>query len=198
MTAAVLRRWAGLLVAAVLAGCAPSAQITLLPQAQGTSAVEVRTRTATTVLSTPYAQAAVQPDGQVQTVQRDAAQVQARYGQLLSVQPAADQHFTLYFESGGTVLTAESQATLETILEQATQRPGGAIVVTGHTDRVGTVPANDALSLQRAQSIRELLIAKGFDARRVEAVGRGEREPAVATDDEVAESRNRRTTIIVR
>jgi outer membrane protein OmpA-like peptidoglycan-associated protein len=58
--------------------------------------------------------------------------------------------------------------------------------------------ANDALSLRRAQATRELLISRGFDARRVQAVGRGERQPAVATDDEVAEPRNRRTEIIVR
>ena len=42
------------------------------------------------------------------------------------------------------------------------------------------------------------MIADGFDPNRITAAGRGERDPAVATDDEVAEPRNRRTEVIVR
>ena len=74
----------------------------------------------------------------------------------------------------------------------------GEIVVVGHTDRVGTVESNDALSLQRAQAVRQLFIDRGFDPARVDAVGRGEREPLVPTDDELDEPRNRRTEIVVR
>jgi hypothetical protein len=67
------------------------------------------------------------------------------------------------------------------VLAQARARPGGEIVVTGHTDRVGSMESNDALSLQRARAIRERIIADGFDPNRIMAVGRGEREPAVDT-----------------
>lgn len=187
-----------LLGATLLAGCAPVSQVILLPQERAGSAVEVRARGAQTVLATPYAEANVSRDGAIDTGQTDARQVQARYGQLLSVQPAPPRTFTLYFQSGGTAFTPESEAELDTVLQQATQRPGGEIVVVGHTDRVGSEAANDALSLRRAQATRELLIARGFDARRIEAVGRGERDPAVPTADEVAEPRNRRTEIVVR
>ncbi len=68
----------------------------------------------------------------------------------------------------------------------------------GHTDRVGTLEANDALSLRRAEAVRALIIERGFEAARVRAVGRGERQPLVATDDEVDEPRNRRVEIVVR
>lgn len=187
-----------LLGATLLAGCAPVSQVILLPQERAGSAVEVRAQAAQAVLATPYAEANVSRDGAIETGQTDARQVQARYGQLLSVQPAPPRTFTLYFQSGGTAFTPESEAELDTVLQQATQRPGGEIVVVGHTDRVGSEAANDALSLRRAQATRELLIARGFDARRIEAVGRGERDPAVPTADEVAEPRNRRTEIVVR
>ena len=80
----------------------------------------------------------------------------------------------------------------------ARERPGGEIVVIGRTDRVGSAQSNDALSLPRARAIREKVIADGFDPNRITAAGRGERDPAVATDDEVAEPRNRRTEVIVR
>jgi len=76
--------------------------------------------------------------------------------------------------------------------------PAAEVVVTGHTDRVGSVEANDRLSLARAEAVRDLLVAAGVARSAVTAVGRGEREPAVPTADEVAEARNRRVEIKIR
>jgi len=187
------------LIALLCAGCAaPATRVVLLPQARGTGAVEVTTSTTSQRLDRGYAEAAVQGSGAIALEQLDAEQVQSRHGPLLAVQPAPAQDFTLYFETGGTELTAQSQADLKTVLAQAGARPGGEIVVVGHTDRVGSVESNDALSLKRARAIRERIIADGFDPNRIMAVGRGEREPAVDTPDEVAEPRNRRSEVIVR
>jgi flagellar motor protein MotB len=41
-------------------------------------------------------------------------------------------------------------------------------------------------------------VSRGFNAGLIEAVGRGEREPAVPTADDVDEPRNRRVEILVR
>ncbi len=82
--------------------------------------------------------------------------------------------------------------------ERARTRAGGEIVITGHTDRQGSVADNDRLSLQRAQAVRALLIERGFAAELVQAIGRGEREPLLATEDEVVEPRNRRADVLVR
>ncbi len=180
------------------AGCAPATRVVLLPQPDAaTGSVEVASGASSAVLTHPY-EAAVVGRRSVSTEQRDQAWVQQRYGQLLAAQPPAVQRFRLYFEVGGAQLTPESTNQLAEVLEQAMARPGGEIVVIGHTDRVGTLQANDSLSLQRAQAIRELLIQRGFDAARIEAVGRGEREPLIDTADEVLEPRNRRVEIVVR
>ena len=72
------------------------------------------------------------------------------------------------------------------------------IVVVGHTDRVGTDQQNDVLSLQRAERVRQELVRLGVDPNSMSTVGRGEREPLVPTDDEVAQPRNRRVEITVR
>ena len=48
------------------------------------------------------------------------------------------------------------------------------------------------------RAIRDLLVARGFDASRVDAVGRGEREPIVVTPDNTPEPRNRRAEITIR
>jgi outer membrane protein OmpA-like peptidoglycan-associated protein len=72
------------------------------------------------------------------------------------------------------------------------------VVVIGHTDRVGNTQYNDRLSLQRAERVRDELVRLGLAARRIRITGRGEREPLVATDDEIPEPRNRRVEINVR
>jgi outer membrane protein OmpA-like peptidoglycan-associated protein len=117
---------------------------------------------------------------------------------LLTLQPQAPERFVLQFEPGTSQLTAASQSQLADVIARAKERAGGEIVVTGHTDRQGTQEANDKLSLERAQAIRTLLIERGFKAELIEAVGRGEREPLVPTEDEVAEPRNRRAELLVR
>ena len=182
-----------------LAACAPATRVVLLPQ-EGvpTAAVTVQARQGQVVLAQPYAVAEVASSGSVDTAQTDAQQVEKRYGQLLSVQPAAEQRFTLLFMPGGAQLTPESSAELADVLARATERPGGEVIIIGHTDRVGSVESNDTLSLQRAQAVRQLVIDRGFDPNRVEAVGRGEREPVVQTADEVEEPKNRRAEIVVR
>ena len=195
------RRLIALLAPALLslAACAPATRVVLLPQ-EGvpTAAVTVQARQGQVVLAQPYAVAEVASSGSVDTAQTDAQQVEKRYGQLLSVQPAAEQRFTLLFMPGGAQLTLESSAELADVLARATERPGGEVIIIGHTDRVGSVESNDTLSLQRAQAVRQLVIDRGFDPNRVEAVGRGEREPVVQTADEVEEPKNRRAEIVVR
>ena len=142
--------------------------------------------------------AAVQRQGRVDREQTTAEAVQKQHGALLALPLAQAQRFVLQFEPGTATLTPDSQAQLPAILSQARALPGGELVVVGHTDRTGSPQANDVLSLQRAQAVRNLLIAQGFQPELVEAVGRGEREPAVPTEANVDEPRNRRAEIIVR
>lgn len=191
------------LLALLAAGCAPATRVVLLPQdssaaSASSSSVHVSAAGSAVTLSSAYATASVGAGQGVQAGQTDAQAVEKRYAQLLAVQPPAPLHFTLYFEPGTSQLTAESMSQLHDLLTRATARAGSDIVVTGHTDSVGTLESNDRLSLQRASAVRELIISRGFDANHVEAVGRGEREPVIATPDETDEPRNRRADIVVR
>ena len=87
---------------------------------------------------------------------------------------------------------------IQQIFAEIARRPAPEIAVIGHTDRVGSVQSNDALSLRRAQKIRDDMVKLGVPADQIQVAGRGEREPLVATEDEVAEPRNRRVEISVR
>jgi outer membrane protein OmpA-like peptidoglycan-associated protein len=54
-----------------------------------------------------------------------------------------------------------------------------AVTVTGHTDRIGSDAHNNALSLQRAQTVREMFIRGGLEPGIVRAVGAGKTNPVV-------------------
>jgi outer membrane protein OmpA-like peptidoglycan-associated protein len=91
-----------------------------------------------------------------------------------------------------------SRPTLEMIKAEIAKRPGAEVQVTGHTDTLGSDDDNDRLSMKRAAEIEEVLANEGLPREMLSAVGRGERELAVATDDNVANAENRRVQVIVR
>lgn len=197
-------------VAVLAAGCSglrpaatPTLRVVLLPQSDPTgqpraTAVEVKSGESALVLNTPFALA--ERNGKGQLTQRTATidEVQARYGDVLKIQPPSPETLVLRFLPGTSQLTPESETELPKLIALARARAGGEILVVGHTDRQGTVEANDALSLKRAQAIAGLLVAQGFSPELISARGRGEREPLVPTADEVVEPRNRRAEVIVR
>lgn len=186
-------------VAVLLSACAPATRITLLPQSSGApSAVVVSTGQGVQVLAQLYAVAEVNRSGSIGLDATTAEAVRERHSELLALQPPAPQRFMLQFEPGRSLLMPGSQALLPEVITRALSRPGGEIVITGHTDHQGPLDANDRLSLEREQAVRALLIERGFPPERIDAVGRGEREPVVATEDEVVEPRNRRAEVLVR
>lgn len=190
------------LSAALLAACAAPAtdRVTLLPGEHGraTGGLVVQSPRAELLLNQPYAQATVAADGQVQAATTTAEAVKARYGGLLAQQPPRPRLWVVYFESGSNRLTGESERVLAELQQAWAAQPASELVLTGHTDSVGAQADNDQLSLQRAQALRDSLLAMGFEAARVTAAGRGERELLVPTADEVAEPRNRRVEIKLR
>jgi outer membrane protein OmpA-like peptidoglycan-associated protein len=121
-----------------------------------------------------------------------------RYAKLTQVLPPPAAHFTLYFFEGSTKLTPPSEPELRKVFAELAKRPGAEVQITGHTDTVGSLTDNDALSLKRAQEIREALALQGLKLTITRAVGRGERELLVPTPDSTEEPRNRRVEIIVR
>jgi len=184
---------------ALLGACAPQTRVILLPQANAEpSGVEVRVGDRVQVLTKPYQVAEVGQRGGIEVQTISAEQVLRDFPRLLNLQPSAPESFRLEFMPGSSDLTSASLEQLSTVVARAQARSGGDIVVTGHTDRVGSIEANDRLSLRRAQAVRNLLIERGFKPELIEAVGRGEREPLVDTPDEVAEPRNRRAEVTVR
>jgi outer membrane protein OmpA-like peptidoglycan-associated protein len=178
---------------------APEDLIVLLPGQDGkTGAVSVTHGSEQRILDAPYATARVGVDGGLQTGVATEAEVGRIWGDALASQPPRPVSFLLYFLEAKDELTPESERVIQQIFAEIGRRPAPEIAVIGHTDRVGSVQSNDALSLRRAQKIRDDMVKLGVPADQIQVAGRGEREPLVATEDEVAEPRNRRVEISVR
>jgi OmpA-OmpF porin, OOP family len=57
----------------------------------------------------------------------------------------------------------------------------GAIVVTGHTDRIGSLKYNMALSERRAVVVKDYIVAKGIDQKLIFWEGKGPKQPIPVT-----------------
>lgn len=188
-----------LLAAALLvAGCA-SERVILLPSTDGwPSGVIVRDKNGEFLLDQPYA-AIVRRSGSLSSYQSSASEVKERFADALAALPPRASSYTVYFMQGSSdTLTPESLLAFEKVKADLAARPAGEIMVIGHTDRVGSVQSNDAFSIKRAATVRELLVKAGVKPGMIEIAGRGEREPLLPTEDEVAEAKNRRVEISVR
>ena len=78
-------------------------------------------------------------------------------------------------------LREEGKSELDAAAEKIKAHPALTLVlVTGHTDRIGSEAYNQKLSEKRANQVKEYLVAQGVDASRLQAVGKGESEPVAA------------------
>jgi outer membrane protein OmpA-like peptidoglycan-associated protein len=195
------RHRAALLAALVIGGCATPSQdlVVLLPDKEGkVGTVVVQNPKGNTVLNTAYATARTTSDGGVQRGMASQSEVKDVFGNALAAQPPRPISFIFYFESGSDEFTEQSKQEVRRLLAEMARRQAPDIIAIGHTDLVGPDPSNDALSLQRAERVKSILVGMGIPAERILTAGRGRREPLISTADGVSEPRNRRVEISVR
>ena len=76
------------------------------------------------------------------------------------------------------------QPKLDELADMLVKNPSiTGIVVTGHTDRLGTDKINKALSQRRADAVKSYLVGKGVAANRIQAVGKGSTQPVKTCTD---------------
>lgn len=77
-------------------------------------------------------------------------------------------------------LNGDSVAVLDDVVAKLKDHPEfDVVLVTGHTDRIGSDQYNQKLSEKRAEAIKQHLVSHGIDASRLRAVGKGESQPLV-------------------
>ena len=186
-----------------VSGCEPirrPTRIILLPDSDGkVGAIVVKNPMGEQVLDQAYSGLQSTPGSALQRTNATEASVKARYGDVLEARSPQPVTFVVRFETGSaTQLTAESADVIHQLKETLAQWPAPQLMVVGHTDKVGADQENDDLSLKRAQTVSQQLVALGIPAARIDTAGRGEREPLVPTEDGVANATNRRVEITVR
>jgi outer membrane protein OmpA-like peptidoglycan-associated protein len=173
--------------------------VVLLPGADGhVGTVVVERRGERTVLNQAYAASRIVGGSPPREERMSAAEIRSEFAIVLGALPEQPKSFLVYFLEETDEFTAESRIEFEKILAQLRERAAPDVVVIGHTDRAGSTQFNDRLSLKRAERVRGELAKLGIPETRIQAAGRGEREPLVLTDDGIAEPRNRRVEINVR
>lgn len=183
----------------MLGACAQKGTTVILLPAQddATAAVAVRQDGKEVVLDRPYA--AVKPSAQgLEPYTSNPREVEAKFGPALAALPGRPTSFVLHFIEGKDEFSDQSKPLVDAVFSEIAKRPVPDVVVIGHTDTVGSEKTNDALALQRAETVRSELIRRGVAPENVRAIGRGKRDLLVATPDGVAEQRNRRVEILVR
>jgi OOP family OmpA-OmpF porin len=113
------------------------------------------------------------------------------------VQQVAPGTYIVLFDFDRSNINTAGQAVIDQVLADAARMGTVNISATGHADRSGSEDYNMALSLRRADSVREALIAGGVSPDAITVAGRGESEPAVPTPDGVKEQANRRVEIVL-
>lgn len=207
MTRALTRSAALALTVALLPGCCwlwrpsgPETVVVVVPSRHDghVGSVVVTKGEERQVLDSAYATARVRNRGHVHKTALNTEDVDKLFAEASAALPRRAMSFTLNFVLAKQDLTPESLEKLNQVLTEAAGWEAAEIMVTGHTDRMGTDENNDALSLKRAESVRQMLLRRGANAATVHAIGMGEREPVTPTDDGVAEDSNRRVEVTIR
>lgn len=100
------------------------------------------------------------------------------------------------FDVNSAVIRPESEQVLSDLYDGLIADGVAIVSVEGHTSTEGSDQYNQDLSERRAQAVVDDLVARGFDAASISAVGKGETEPLFSPDDnESARSLNRRVEI---
>ncbi len=85
-------------------------------------------------------------------------------------------------------MTADNKADLDKFiadLQKATKARApvqfGAVIVTGHTDRIGSMKYNMKLSEKRAITVKDYIVSKGIDQKLIFWEGKGPKQPIPVT-----------------
>jgi OmpA-OmpF porin, OOP family len=105
--------------------------------------------------------------------------------------------YMVFFDWDQSNLSAQAISTIHQVSAAYKQKGSARVTATGHTDKSGPDDYNMALSLRRANAVKDALVRDGVPATAIAVVGRGESQPLVPTADGVREPQNRRVEIVM-
>ncbi|EXS11565.1 ompA family protein [Acinetobacter sp. 883425] len=103
----------------------------------------------------------------------------------------------LLFDFNNAQLKQSHEAELVRLANQLNKYDLNKLKIVGHTDDVGEATYNQKLSEERAQSVANLFLTRGFKKENIYVIGRGSTQPYVPNTTNETRAINRRVAIVV-
>lgn len=128
---------------------------------------------------------------------------QATRGTGVQVTQTADNQLKLEvpsdisFDVGRADIKPNFAPVLDRFAQTLNQNPATTVRIVGHTDSTGSDAINNPLSVNRAASTRDYLVARGVSQQRIGIDGRGSQQPIADNSSDAGRARNRRVEIFI-
>ncbi len=103
----------------------------------------------------------------------------------------------LLFDFNDATLKQSHEAELVRLANQLNKYDLNKLKIVGHTDDVGNPEYNQKLSEERAQSVANLFLTRGFKKENIYVIGRGSTQPYVPNTTNENRAINRRVAIVI-
>jgi outer membrane protein OmpA-like peptidoglycan-associated protein len=103
----------------------------------------------------------------------------------------------LHYKTNSAEITSESKAVLDAFAVYLLDHESMHVEIQGYTDNVGNPKDNEALSRDRAYSVKQYLEEQKVPGKRVSAQGFGPNKPIADNKTEVGRAQNRRTEFVI-
>ncbi|MBW6500993.1 MAG: OmpA family protein [Bacteroidales bacterium] len=142
-------------------------------------------------------QPAMQGAVTVQTIPQPEAEIAEPPAPPVEVMPG---ELMVSFDFDQSVFTSDQQtdSRIAEYKEWTGKHSGSVIVVTGHTDNIGTREYNQQLGLRRARTVQQYLASKGIPAGQITIVSEGESRPVADNATSEGRAGNRRAEISIK
>ena len=135
--------------------------------------------------------------------EQKAAMERATAGTGVAVSQTADNRLKLdipsdvSFDVGRSAIRSNFAGVLNQFATTLNSNPSTLVTIVGHTDDTGSDAINNPLSVDRANSARDYLTARGVGVARFATQGMGSRQPVASNSTDRGRAQNRRVEIYV-
>jgi peptidoglycan-associated lipoprotein len=118
--------------------------------------------------------------------------ISSRFGPGSQQDLAAMAGDRVFFDYDQVDIKPEGQQTLHKQSEWLRRYPNVSVTIEGHCDERGTREYNLALGERRAQAVKNVLVALGIPAGRIQTISYGKERPEIPHSDDSSYAQNRR------